>query len=156
MAKTFKELRDDAYRNIFMSTKYFGEQLVKVENLRWREDVAAWDQAVSDAILAGDFFYGTISDDMEVDGAFDDGQSYDRTETIVLQCLKDPAARDKDNNLIGGIDKPNLHLGIVRLEGDRDPLGIPYMFQREMKGNTETLWRLIFSRDIHAIQGLPT
>lgn len=155
MPTTYKELRDRVLVDTVMNTLYHAERLVKVENLGLQEDDAAWNQTIADAVLSGEFFIGTVSADTEEDGMYDGGQSLNRMEGIVLQCFKDPATLNTANELIGGIDQPNLNLGISRIDNGRDPLnGKPYMFVREVQGSSETMWRLLFRREIQGVRGI--
>lgn len=155
MAKTFQEIRDDAYRDIVISTKFHGEVLVLIPDLGIQEDGAAWQAAIANAIAAGaaNQMTASVSGIVEEDGSFDDDQSLRRVEHIAVQCCRDPTSVDRSGNALGGLAAPDLHLGILR-SATLDPLQIPFMFQREMDGSTDLLWRLHFKRVIEGVRGL--
>lgn len=160
MPKTYKELRDDAYRDIFVNTKWHGEQVLVIDNLGYQNEHPVdsgtgnnpWEQAIADAVTAQNYVIGSVSEEQEVDGSFE-GQSYDRMEVIVFQCCRDANAMDRDGTTLGGIPEPKLRMGILR-SALKDPLQIPYMFVREMEHPSDVLWRLRFERVIAGVRGV--
>ena len=153
MPVTFKQLRDNAYRDTFLDTKYHGETVLLVRNLGRQEDALAICTAIAAAKSVGSNIVVSISDDMEEAELFDSNQTLDRMERIIVQCCRDPAAVNSKAELLGGLGDPNLRDGILR-STTKDPSQRPYFFQREMQNPSDVLWRLMFARYIAGIRGV--
>ncbi len=154
MAVTFKQLRDNAYRDVFLDTKVHAETVLFIRNLGREEDLQGRDEAIIAARAAGSNIVVSVSEDVEEPDLFDNDQTLTRTEEIVIQCCRDPAAVNSDLELLGGIADPNVRDGILR-SVLRDPEQRPYYFQRTMRNPSDVLWRLVFSRFIAGIRGVP-
>lgn len=144
---SFRTLKKKAYYDTMLSPKYFSE---KIRYLPWYRQLDAIERAV--LVESGPIFLGTFSSDQENPDLSGSDQSMDRVESVIVQCTRDPRAMDSKGNHIGGIDCPTINDAILR-GPEFDPLQIPYYFVREMKDSVDFLWRLVFERHIHGIQG---
>lgn len=150
---TFKQIRDIAYRDIVLSELYHAEKVLLIRNLGREEDELGRDTAMAVAKLAASYIVVSISEDTEELEAFDDSQTLDRAESIIVQCFRDPKTVNSDAELLGGLADPNLRDGILR-SVPKDPSQRPYYFIREIQHPTDVLWRLKFSRYIAGIRGI--
>lgn len=141
---SFKTLRDKVYRDTMLNTAYHAETVLLIADCGKAQDQAAYDVLKQAAIDANKYMVCSITE-AEWDPIINDGLI--RSEEIYVQCCKDPAATNSSDVLLGGIDKPNIHLGLLRSVA-RDPEQRPYLFDYEAKHESETLWRLRFSRKL--------
>lgn len=148
---SFKTLRDNAYRNIFLSEDYFGERVLLIREYGRAEDGTV-AQALIDAARAADSYITVSISEVEEDPATSGG-SFDREEEIWVQCCRSESAVNSAGDPLGGIAQPNIHDAILR-DTTKDPLQLPYGYTHELKDSSDVLWRLMFSRRLQGVQGI--
>jgi hypothetical protein len=151
MPSIFQQHVADAYRDIFMSLDYFGEQVLVIKDLGRAEDIDSQNLCVAAAVKANQYIHCSISEN-EDDPIIGDA-GFDRMDDVVVQCCRDEAAVNSSAVVIGGIASPNIHTGILR-SVELDPEQRPYLFTHEAKNATAVLWRLVFRRRLQGTRGI--
>lgn len=145
----FKTLRDNAYRDIFLSELYHAEKVLLVRNYGRAEDITAASALINAAKAANSYITVSISD-VEEDPLVQD-EAFTRQEEIYVQCCRDPAATNSKGTFIGGISDPNIHDAILR-SASMDPLQVPYLYKHELRDVSAVIWRLVFRRHVQGTQ----
>lgn len=106
-ATTFKQSREENYRDIFLNVDHFADRFDYVPYGGVRRTVIGW------------LGNGPIADREKLD-------SFEEFEELTVSCCRDPEAANSNGDRLGGIDRPNVG-DLIILDGDPDSQAFVYV-----------------------------